>query len=96
MVTNLLTTGDFDFLDVQGDVIFGAGAELDFNFDAGFDASVGPPLTFLIANSLSGFSNLIFNFNGLSSLFTASVSQLGDSLFLEFSTNDVAVIPLPL
>jgi hypothetical protein len=79
----------------MGDVSFGMGSALDFNFDSGFIASDGLSLTFLTADTFSGFGDLSFTFNGLSSLFNASVINDTTYLSLHIASNDSTAVPEP-
>lgn len=88
LVLEIFSASDFDTFDIDGLADFGAGGEIDFLFDAGFDPFDGLELIFLTAlDGIGGFDLLDFNFIGLDPLFRATVG-LGpqeDELFLSFS-----------
>jgi len=61
-----LDDGQYDVLDVNGDLIF-TGGILQFDFIDGFVAEVGDYWDFLFADSIIGWDTLDFIFNGLGS-----------------------------
>jgi hypothetical protein len=61
-----LLTGQYDVLDINGNAIF-TGGNIKFDFIKGFNASAGDHWDFLFANSITGWDNLTFDFNGLGS-----------------------------
>jgi hypothetical protein len=59
-----LGAGQYDVLDINGMAKF-TGGNVEFDFTNGFNAKEGDFWDFLLANSISGWDKLTFNFDGL-------------------------------
>ncbi|MDP6566730.1 MAG: hypothetical protein QF578_18015 [Alphaproteobacteria bacterium] len=100
LATEIISASDYDTVQVVGNVNFGIGGLIDFVMDdvdpLEYGLFDGLSLTFLTADSILGFTNLAFNFIGLDSLYTASVSQAGGtSLSVNFNLASSAQVPAP-
>ena len=92
LTTEFINASSFDVLDIQGNIDFGVGSQLEFLVDSAFPPADGLSLTFLTAEGLTGFGTLGVSIIGLNPLFTAAVE-------LDAPNHDLSLtftqIPLP-
>ena len=91
-----LGAGEFDLLNVTGDVIFQDGAGIDFLFTNGFAPQQGDIFDFLIATSVLGDLDLLnVNIFGLQNGFDFDLGLGGTGLTFTALNDGVSTVPLP-
>lgn len=89
-----LDAGQYDVLDVNGDVLFAGGA-LQFDFIDAFEAGVGDSWDFLFADSVTGWDTLDFVFNGLGYGLGWMFEQVSDGMRLVIVEGPLPPEPIP-
>jgi hypothetical protein len=91
-----LGAGEFDLLNVTGDMIFQDGAGIDFLFTNGFAPQQGDIFDFLLAASIIGDLDLLdVNIFGLQGGFQFDLGLGGAGLTFTALNDGVSTIPLP-
>lgn len=90
-----LASGQYDVLDISGNASF-SGGTIQFNFIDSFSGKAGNYWDFLLANTITGWDNLGFSFNGLDAGLRWNFTKLDNgSKRLWLTSNSVSPIPEP-